>query len=402
MLRPLRQARIAVIVPIGYRGGSLRGAKLFAQALYEGSRQYGEDAEIVLAHLDDSAIYSDSEFDDLPPEIKRRPYQWRLMDAAAARRSMGYAGHDWKPASENYLVPDDGARQFGDCDLWVVISDRMSWPLLPLKPYCCMVYDYLQRYENILPNGADQPFLALARNADRVFVTTRFTESDALNYAGIDPSCLQRLPMLAPSFVRRLANDVAPQMQPYFLWTTNAAPHKNHENALLALRKYYGELDGKLDCRVTGVDTRNLLKLDRPHLQRAAAIAANGQSLLRQRLHWMGELPDSQYQQLLTGAAFLWHATRIDNGTFSVIEAAHLGVPALSSDYPPMREIDEQFSLNLAWMDPHDPSDMAAALKRMEQEVLTCRRALPDKSALDRQNIVGLAPCYWEAIKACL
>lgn len=397
-----QRKKIAVIVPVGYRGGSLRGAKLFAQALYEGSRQCGEDAEVVFAHLDDAALYPDSEFDDLPTEIARRPYQWRHLDAAAARRCMHYAGHDWTPAVGTYIVPDDGACQFGDCDLWVVISDRTSWPLLPLKPYCCMVYDYLQRYENILPDGADQSFLALARAAERVFVTTRFTESDALNYAGIDPLRLKRLPLLAPRFVRRVADDSASQMQPYFLWTTNAAPHKNHENALIALQKYYGEMDGKLDCRVTGVDTRDLLKLDRPHLQRAAAVAANGQSLLRRRVHWMGDLPDSTYQQLLSGAAFLWHATRIDNGTFSVIEAAHLGVPALSSDYPAMREIADQFCLDLAWMDPHDPAAMAAALKRMEQDVLAGCRPRTTQSALDTQSIACLAPHYWEAVRACL
>ena len=44
---------------------------------------------------------------------------------------------------------------------------------------------------------------------------------------------------------------------------------------------------------------------------------------------------------------FLWHPATIDNGTFSVIEAAHLKVPSLSSGYPAMKEINEQYNLSL-------------------------------------------------------
>ena len=49
---------------------------------------------------------------------------------------MTYAGFEaWRPAAEEYAIPDDGMRQFLDCDLWLVISDRLSHPLLPIRPY---------------------------------------------------------------------------------------------------------------------------------------------------------------------------------------------------------------------------------------------------------------------------
>ncbi|MEJ0062267.1 MAG: glycosytransferase [Alphaproteobacteria bacterium] len=396
-----RRKRIAVIVPVGYRGGSLRGAKLLAQALHEGSRQAGEDADIVLAHLDDDTIYAADEWKDLHPGISRRAYTWRHLNAAAARRAMCYAGYDGTAAHDGYIVPEDGMRQFADCDLWITISDRLQYPLLPLRPHICMIYDYLQRYETILPHGADQPYLNAARAAARVLVTTRFTESDALNYAGIEPFRLRRVPILAPSFDASPATAAKQAERPYFLWTTNAAPHKNHLNALLALAEYYEVLDGQLDCRVTGVNTHRLLQMDVPHLKQAAA-AARGCATLDERLHWMGELPDGHYRRMLAGAAFLWHPARIDNGTFSVIEAAHLGVPSLSSDYPPMREIDAQFGLNLGWMDAHDPRGMARALKRMEREANGLRAGLPAKETLDMQSVTRLAGHYWKAVRACL
>ncbi len=91
-------------------------------------------------------------------------------------------------------------RQFLDCDLWLVISDRLPLPLLPIRPYILLVHDYLQRY---LPHGsglAENLFLQAARLAERVLATTRFTEGDARQYAGIDPKKVARVPMLVPQF----------------------------------------------------------------------------------------------------------------------------------------------------------------------------------------------------------
>ena len=141
----------------------------------------------------------------------------------------------------------------------------------------------------------------------------------------------------------------------FFLWTTNLCVHKNHENAFKALRLYYEKYEGSLKCHMTGVDTRELFKRDASHL-RAFRDIRQSSAALKHHLKIEGELPDQRYQAQLGCAAFLWHPGRIDNGTFSVVEAAHLGVPALSSDYPAMREIDQQFSLHLTWIDPDDPT----------------------------------------------
>lgn len=396
-----KKKRIAVIVPVGYRGGSLRGAKLLAQALWTGSRQWKEDADIVFGHLDDSSIYSDEEFDDLHPEISRRAFFWRDMDIAAGRRAMAYAGHDCNAATSTTIVPDDGMQQFMDCDLWVFISDRLSLPLLPLRPYVCMIYDYLQRYQKFLPHGEDQVFLNAARMADRVLVTTKFTERDAYQYAGVDPEKIRRVPMLAPNFGEELSLGAQSSRPGYFLWTTNAAPHKNHVNAIAALKDYYEIYDGQLECRVTGVDTKKLLKRGLDYLRPANELVQNSR-LLRKRVSWLGELANRNYARELAGAAFLWHPALIDNGTFSVIEAARMNVPSLSSDYPAMREIDEQFKLNLSWMDPRKPKYMAKGLKAMEENYCLLRSSLPSREELTSQDVENLASEYWKVLRECL
>jgi glycosyltransferase involved in cell wall biosynthesis len=395
-----KKKRIALLLPIAYRGGTLRAAKLIAVALRNASRSAGEDVNIVFGHIDDPDSYDVRDFEDLPAEIVRRPYSWTTLDRPSARRAMAYAGFErWQPDSDAYTVPDDCIGHFSDCDLWLVVSDRLPLPLLPIRPYVLFVYDYLQRY---LPDSSDFPdsFLAAARFAERVLVTTRFTEEDALQYAGVSPDKVRLLPLLAPEF-EPLKKNAASAASPYFVWPTNAGSHKNHFNAFKALRTYWEELEGNLDCHVTGVNSGRLLDGNQPFLgllgSSPADIAAN-----RARIHLRGELPDLLYRREVAEASFLWHPTRIDNGTFSVIEAAHLGVPSLSSDYPAMHEIDRRFKLNLAWMPSDDPERMASALKSMEDAIKQRRTSLPTRAALLSQDMPALEQQYWKAVRECL
>lgn len=402
---PTRRKRIAVCLPVAYGGGSLRAAVLLARALRLGSRQAGEECEIVLLHPDapEYTLEADERFAGCPPDIRRRPFNWRLLEAAEARRAMHYAGYSaWEPDAERYCVIDDGIRQLQDCDLWVLVSDRVSAPLLPLKPIVLMVYDYLQRYEKVLPPGADLPFIGLARRAERVLVTTDFTRHDAEQYAGVDPRRVSRVPMLVPERPTTLdTSPLANKDGDYFLWTTNAALHKNHVQAAKALEIYYEELDGQLDCWVTGEDTEQLLDGQSSHLKEMAALVERNETL-RERLLLKGRLSERRYWRALGNARFLWHPARIDNGTFSALEAAQLGVPTLSSDYPAMREIDIHFALNLAWMDSGDPHDMALQLKRMEQQVDTLRSRQPGGDVMAPPRLEDLASLYWQEIRECL
>jgi glycosyltransferase involved in cell wall biosynthesis len=399
----VRRKRLAVILPTGYRGGSLRGALALARALHLGSRQWGEDADIVFLHLDEPALYAEDDFVDCPPGIARRPFRWKHLTAPEARRAMRYAGYPhWEPGTTGYMVADDGMQQVLDCDLWLVISDRLAHPVLPLRPMVLMVFDYIQRYQPPVSGSSDLPYLAAARAAEKVLVSTELTHSDALQYAGIAPGKVRKLAMLAPEFsLVPVALDGADKPLTYFLWTTNAAPHKNHLHAAQALRIYYEELGGQWDCRVSGVGTADMTDSELPHLKAMAKVFRQSKAL-RQHVRWLGELPDALYQRQLAQAGFLWHAGRIDNGTFSVIEAACMGVPALSSDYPAMREIDQQFGLNLAWMDPDSPRHMAEQLRRLEQEALARRSSLPSALQLQAQRIEHHASAYWQELRICL
>ncbi|MCG9098027.1 hypothetical protein [Laribacter hongkongensis] len=402
VMRPISaRKKIAVILPVAYKGESLRGAKLIAKAILSGSIGAGEPVEVVFAYPDTGGDYSTDDFDDLPANIKQRPFNLRKTNAAEARRAMRYAGHDnWEPSSELYLVLDDGIKEFMDCDLWLIVSDWLLAPILPLRPIAHMIYGYLQRYEPILTRGVDQPFIDAVRIAERVFVTTEFARQDALQYGGVSSQKLVKLPMLSPYFAPVKVDGVMAEPD-YFIWTTNAEPHKNHGNALRALDIYYGEFGGSLRCMITGVDTDSLLSSSLPHLKSLMAGLKSNKHLLS-RLTFSGNLLNKDYRRLLAGAAFLWHPGRIDNGTFCVIEAASLGIPALSSDYPAMREIDAQFRLNLMWQQADDARSMANAIWEMERYHVALRENLPTAEELASQDTQRLGEDYWKAIRECL
>jgi len=144
-----------------------------------------------------------------------------------------------------------------------------------------------------------------------------------------------------------------------------------------------------------------MFKQKLPHLLAARKIRRSSRAI-KDNVKIEGELPDQSYRRKLRGAAFLWHPAKMDNGSFSVIEAASLGVPALSSDYPAMREIDHQFQLNLTWADPNDPADMATKLKQVETDMGAARGRLPSAEVFSRQSVDRLAGEYWKVIREYL
>jgi glycosyltransferase involved in cell wall biosynthesis len=346
-----RAPRNAVLLAHEYRGGTLRGAKLVAEALTCGARQAGQAAEIVLGHVDNPTLYADDDFADMPIDIRRRPFRWRQASQAEAARAATFAG-TWLDVSGPCTFPDDGINQFLDCDLWLFISDRIPDRLLALRPYVVLTYDYLQRHEPILTPQQNAVFLEAARGARRVWVTTKVSREDAIQFAGIPSERVVLMPMLAPRFPAPRPG-AGKADRPYFVWPTNPSPHKNHDNAAKALRLYYEELDGQMDCRVVGNGSDRVADLLPDHFVRGRSSTTGREQISPVSI--LGELPDGRYQSLLAGAEFLWHPARRDNGTFCVVEAASLGVPALSSDYPAMRELESTFALGLAWMDPARP-----------------------------------------------
>jgi glycosyltransferase involved in cell wall biosynthesis len=388
---PTAGARLAVLLPHAYLGGTIRllvNLVRHLAARWPGPLVLGIPAD----HLPAVAAELDAVRRDVPG-LEIRGFTWRQLEPDAALALAAEAGLEvgrW--ISGRYQVPTDGGADFRDCGFWLFVSDRLEYPLVPLRPYGVFVTDHLQRYVPEIfdatayadPDSAPWNFLRNVRNADLVVVTSRDTAADAIGYAGARGPVVRLPTTLDVDHFTRLATaaeaagDAADGLlpaTPFLAWVTNPSPHKNQLRMLRAIDRYLRELGGGLDVVVTGVWT-DLFDPDLPAERRAGrepqwntphvcqvreAVAALVPEV-RRRIRFLGAVPDDAYARVLRSARFLAHNVIADNGTFSAVEAALLGTPAVSSDYPQMREIDEAFALGLRFFDPFDERATAEAL----------------------------------------
>ncbi|MEI7374904.1 glycosyltransferase [Dickeya chrysanthemi] len=408
-----KKKKIAVILPVGYLGGSLRGAQLLASAIRRGSQLCNEECQVIFYHQDID-LYSDIEFTDLDTSISIRPFKWKLLNSEDAIRTMAYAGYeDWHPSHECFIIPDDGINYGFDCDLWLIISDRVEVPLLPVKPVVFMVYDYLQRRNNFLDQRINWLLIDAVRRADKVLVTSEFTYNDAFQYAGIKKERLSKVPMLIPDFSIEnekfkvdgyefsLSNRMDSDKEKYFVWTTNAAPHKNIDKVFEALKIYYEIYNGTMKCVVTGVNTENILQSAEKHILRAKKVYSLSKKM-KKNIIFKGNLSDYEYKLVLKSSEFLLHSANGDNGTFSVVEAAFYGVPSLSNFYPAIDEMNKNYNLNLSYFNVFDEHDFANKIKNMELSSSTLKQNLPTVESLKNHTYENYAVNYWAEVKGLL
>lgn len=395
--------KIGVFVPVNYRGGTLNAAKNIAKMLHLGSRANNEPVNVIFSCIAD--FYEiEVEFSDLLElGIRVRETTWKTFSNEEVQSVLNLQNAKSVLNHPTYMYPADGICNFNDCDFWLIISDRTSYPLAPVKPYGAMIYDYIQRYvPELFTTFEEAAFLATARNAKFVMVTTPSTHADAIQYAGVAKDRVHLIPMeFNPFYITPQPTSI---MQDYFLWTTNLAYHKNHFRALDALEIYYTELEGKLSVVITGIDTDqcnvNLPehKDISPNIKKVRSIIEK-KPVLKKNLTFVGNTGTNDFISILASAKFLWHPTSFDNGTYSVIEAGFYGIPSLSSDYPAMRFIDERFKLNLNFCDPSSAKNLAKKLKEMEEEYQKRRDSLPNKEFLEQFSYKKLAPNFWQIFR---
>lgn len=401
------------MLPQKYKGGTLRGAKIIAKSIAYAARERNDDIQVVFSYVDDKIYDPKIDFDDLPEYgISLRPTTWETIDLktfAGFRVPFLSRALHHPLVHDKYCLPRDGLNDFYDCDFWVVISDRLPAPIYPIRKYACVAYDYIQRYvpdifsDDVPWDLQEDSFFPVAREAERVFVTTPSTFGDAVTYVGIPK---ERVFMLPINFEPLDAVETYSGLGEYFIWTTNSSYHKNHINSFNALDLYYSEFDGKLDIVMTGANveyfhlstplpdifTDSHLDWCRNKLQTTTELARH--------VHVMANLSDKTYAQTLCGAKFLWHTALYDNGTYSALEAAWLGRPTLSARYPAMEFINQDFSLNLSFFDAQNARETAKMLKWMEENYTTL--PLPSREALLNRGWKVNASVLYQAITELL
>lgn len=399
--------KIAIFLPAPYKGRSFQGAKNLIKAIKLGSKKTDDDIDIVFSCVENTYDIKEDFKDLLSYDVEIRETRWQMLSKDEASRILEFAQiFDNKLIYENYVYPNDSLTNFFDCDFWLVVSDRTGSPLLPIKPYGMVVYDYIQRYIpeifNYDPN-IDLPYIYSARDAKVVYCTTPQTKEDAIQYAGISAKKIE----LAPMEFNPLNYDKKEYFDKkfdYIIWPSNSTQHKNHINALKGLKKYYEELDGKFKIILTGTQTEMFQKksfVQIPYIVKVREMIEKN-SILKKNISILGELSEEDYINVVSDAKFLFHPVLYDNGTFAVVEAAYYKIPSLVNGYPQMKYMNERFKLNMSFFDGNNPDDIAKSLKEFEKTSEEKKRELPDREFLNSFTYDNLADENWKLIRKYL
>ncbi len=285
------------------------------------------------------------------------------------------------------------------------------------KPFAVYMADLIQRHvpaiygtdNNYDSNNwiADRNQRATLKNAHAVFTTTPGTRQDVLTYGGVSKSKHVDFPLFfidiaenstvasaeaGGQFTDLLTGEkVTAGSNRYFLWVTNASPHKNQIRGLEMLRAYYDQ-GGELDCYICGPVTELLVPgaSDLPYLKSIhKKITSFGPGV--DRLKIVSYVDEKFYLNLLRKSEFLWHNVLYDNGSFSIIEAKLVGTPVLSSSYPQIRYIAETYNIGCEYFDPRSVEDGATSLARMSKSKSKTKPAQLEITQVDfRQNLLAV------------
>ncbi len=399
--------KIAIFLPAPYKGGIFQAAKNLIKAIKIASKNTNDKIDIIFS-CPENFYDIKEDFNDLFSfDVEIRETKWETINKEEAQRALGFAQiYDKKLIYEKYLYPSDSLTNFFDCDFWLIVSDRTGYPLLPIKPYGMIIYDYIQRYIPEIFNyelNIDLPYIYSARGAKVVYCTTPQTLEDAIQYAGVSAKKIE----LAPMEFNPLNYDKKEYFDKkfdYIIWPSNSTQHKNHINALKGLKKYYEELDGKYKVILTGTQTEMFQKkspVQIPYIVEIREMIEKTSSLKR-NISILGGLSEEDYINVVSSAKFLFHPVLYDNGTFAVVEAAYYNIPSLVNGYPQMKFMNERFKLNMSFFDGNNPDNIAKSLKEFEEISEKKKNELPSKEFLNGFTYENLADENWKLIRKYL
>jgi glycosyltransferase involved in cell wall biosynthesis len=406
--------KIGILLPAAYRGGVLRACKNIARMVHLGSRLCGEPCDVVVG-VPQNAYVLNEDFRDVHELGITVREMWPRVISARELQSI----HSLMVQPADHLLPTesvhfrDGVTDFMDCDVWLLMTTRViagerMYPFAKIRPYAVFPFDFLEfRIPGVLPPVARASSLITLRSADMVMVTTPQTGEDAVALAGVARDRVTLIPFefdIPPSQNRTLVSrldlgggECLDATSP--IWVTNASIHKNNAQVLTAVEQL--QASGWNRCvKVTGYGTTS------PDFDARdpGSLGRGTPARLRKcpMIHKLGYLPDHEYWSAVASSDFLIHGALYDNGTYAVAEAAALGVPSTSSDYPQMRYLADKLGLEVTWFDPYEVADIADGIVRIDSNADHLRMQLPSREQLKRFSWEHVAGVWWLKVVAGL
>jgi glycosyltransferase involved in cell wall biosynthesis len=388
---PTRRRRLAVILPAEYTGGVLDYTLRFVKSLAEVIKKKNDDTDIIFGYLEHDNYKGKDYFRSIIDlGVQMRTYTWEIADHVRIREILALSNLPLDQASGNYCLPNDGINYFDDCDYVIFTSDRAPEKPFLLKPYGVCVHDYIQhQLPGVFGQHYQELIFAIQRNAQHVFVYSEPTAIDCIQYAGLPKEKIIKTPLLFDQLKDQSRHLSTPNTKSYFLWSTNTSVHKNHKQALTSLSKYYA-LGGMLDCYITGANTEMFMEgateeitdMETAQYIRDIQRIIKTDKLLGSHIKIQGNLPKDVYLEVLKSATFVFHPGLHDAGNMSIFDAAMLGVPALSADYPAMRYYETKMHLGITFFDASDIEAIANLLIDVERSINLIIRKVPSYEKL--------------------
>lgn len=395
-----KNIKVAVLLPEAYLGGIWDVTKRFLKSMRYGIEKHHAAVELVFGYIDHD-LFDEYTFESIKNMgIPIRKFVWRKISGTDIANIYKIRGYTREENNIKYCVADDGINCFEDCHHIILMGDRVPEYFYTNRPYSVFAHDYIQRYiPSILDNDRQKKILALHRNAEAVYVTTKATREDAVQYAGIKQNRIKLLPF----FWKKVdSNMVINCKDRFFLWSTNIGQHKNHLVFLKALEMYY-QNGGSFKCVVTGVNTQyfdinKTFTWSNEYVDKIRNMIDKSK-ILKKNIFIRGNLPKEEYYAILSNAEFLVHPGYIDNGNGSIVDAAFLGVPGISSDYPAMRYMEETMGLHIRFVSPFNYEDWAKMLIQSEQDCQDWKKRLPSGKELEKYLVEYTYPITYETVK---
>lgn len=389
--------KVAVIMSGGYTGGVLDFSIRFALSIKRAIEDEKAEVELIFAHEDLPIFNCNHYFQKIKDAgIPIRTFNKENKDKEWVKKTLKLMNYPDNFNDDFVTVCNDGINYFFDCDYLLLTSDAFEQTFFSLRPYALVVHDYIQRYvPEIFPFRSNKNVMDCAKNADTVFVTSKSTMMDAVQYGGINKNKIRLIPLMIEA-MQNVNNSVESEDEykdDFFVWSTNVSPHKNHQNAMMALVEYYKN-GGALKGYVTGSNTEYLDDSSNiedgngvpvMYIKKLQKIIKENRCL-KENLVFCGNLSKSEYAKLIQTAKFLFHPGYGDNGNGSAVDAASLGTPTISSDYPAMRYMDEFAELNMTFFDPFNIESISSELKKAEKFYKEYAKKLPSFEQLKKHT----------------
>lgn len=355
--------------------------------LFDGAEKAGKKLEIIIGYFTEGGTqWYEKEEGDLS-FVQYRPFTWKKLDHRAAFRALTYAGFPRMLSDGDYYVPDDGINNFLDCQLWIFQAAGMKFPLLPIRPYIMNVFDYAPGFSvdghrvfspNVICNGY---------TAEAIFTLSDNLAKSLVKFIGLPERKVNQCALLPLDSYERKRN-IKDKSQ--FLWFIELA---SGQHALEALRIYYNQMQGALECCIIGCSKKELADYY------ADAFTWCEQESL---ISFKKAFSVPMYQKAFAQAQFIWHPVAKPRDWFMAIEATQEQVPFLACEDEGLRKLSNDFSLQIVWMPGTSPMMMAEALKMMENTSVDREENVNSFISQSKESIDKAKYLYWEQIEECL